>query len=374
MKHSRRLSAAVFWAVIGFTNSSFAQTAAPAISEATYAATNIALAEQHVAPRYAALSDAATDFKKAAARLCRQPPPRQLSKTITSFHGAMNTWMSVAHIQHGPIQLFMRQFRIYYWPDKRGRGRKQLRNMMAERDEAVLAPGRLENTSVAVQGLSAAEHILFDKTYAKRLIDGSESDYACKLLSAIAQNVEGMTAELAEAWRGEQSMFLNEIRAAGTPASRFATHREATAAFVKGMHTSLQTIADLKLARALGKALDKARPKQVEAWRSGRSIENIVQALGAMRSMYEGTNGGGLRQLLSGASDGLAVRVSNAFTKSLGKARALSLPLGEAVRQPASRKQVEALLNEVRTLQHLVRGSLALAFGTPLGFNSLDGD
>lgn len=334
----------------------------------------MALAEQHVAPRYAALSNAAIGFSEATEKLCGQPSPRQLSETILSFHGVMNAWMSVAHIQHGPIQLFMRQFRIYYWPDKRGRGRKQLRNMMVERDKAVLAPGRLENTSVAVQGLSAAEHILFDKTYAERLIDGGEGDYACKLLTAVARNVEDMTVELADAWRGKQSMFLNEIRTAGTEASRFATHREATAAFVKGMHTSLQAIADLKLARVLGNALGEARPKQAEGWRSDRSIENIVQALRAMQSMYEGANGGGFRQLLPRASDGLAVRVSNAFAKSLQKARVLSLPLGDAVRQPASRKQVEALLNEVRTLQHLVRGSLALAFGTPLGFNSLDGD
>lgn len=342
--------------------------------EAAYARVTASIAHGHAIPRYRALSKAAAGFAAAATGFCGSAPPRDPAAVRAAFHAALDRWMAVEHIHHGPVEFYMRNFRLYFWPDRRSRGARQLRMLLQGRDRAVLAPGKFASASVAVQGFPAAARILFGKDTARKLVSGADGDYPCSLLAAIGRNIADIAAGMASNWTDGPDAFLNELRRAGGADTRFASHKEAAAAFVKGMYTALQTMTDLKLDRVLGKSIGAARPHRAESWRSGRSLRNLIVNLEALQALYQGENGEGLRNLLGPADAALDAAMSKAFRQALATARAIRHPLAQAVTDPAARPAVERLAKEIRALKDLVSDRLVPAFGTPLGFNARDGD
>lgn len=351
-----------------------AASPATTAEEADYARVNAAIVQGHIVPRYRALAEAASGFSASAESLCASSPPRDLASARAAFHEALDRWMAVEHIRHGPVELFMRNFRIYFWPDRRSRGARQLRQLLQGRDPAILAPDVFKSASVAVQGLPAAEHLLFGADTAAKLANAADGDYPCRLLAAIGRNVARMGADMAANWTEGPNAFVNELRRVGGPDARFVSHREATAEFVKGMFASLQTMTDLKLDRVLGKSLAAARPRLAESWRSGRSLRNLIVNLEALMALFEGEGGAGLRDLLGPADKALAGSLSRDLRAAIATARSIAAPLTRAVTDPALRPVAERLARQVRRLKESVSDRLVPALGTPLGFNARDGD
>ena len=347
---------------------------ASADAEANFARVGESLASGHAAERYRRLAEAAADFDEAARASCDSPPPRKLDGVTAAYHAAMDAWTSVEHVRHGPIELHMRGFRMHFWPDRRGRGGRQVQALLSSPDAARLSPETLRSASVAVQGFPAAERLLFDGGPRESVANGAGSDPACRLLVAIAGNLADMSARLSAEWSAEDAAFRQEIRDAGSENSRFASHREATAEFVRGAHTTLQVMAEMKVDRVMGKSTESARPRRAESWRSGRSLRNVVRNLEAIRAMYEGENGPGIRHLLGPSHADLAGLLSRAFRQTLETARAIPSPLSRAVVDPAARDALARLSAQLRGLMALVGGRVAPALGAPLGFNALDGD
>src|SRR3546814_3214031 len=62
--------------------------------------------------------------------------------------------------------------------------------------------------------------------------------------------------------------------------------KDATLDLFKSLYTAVELIADHKLARPLGGSIDQARPHLAEAWRSQRSMRNIVINLRAAQDLY----------------------------------------------------------------------------------------
>ncbi len=347
---------------------------AAAAAEADFARVNESLALGHAAERYRRLSGAAADFGAAARASCGSPPPRELDGAAAAWHAAMDAWMSVEHVHHGPIELHMRRFRLHFWPDRRGRGGRQIQALLAGPDAARASPETLRSASVAVQGFPAAECLLFDARLRANLESGAEGDSACRLLVAIADNLADMSARLSSEWSAEGAAFPREIREAGSEGSRFASHRDATAEFVRGAHAALQVMAEMKVDRVMGKSPESARPRRAESWRAGRSLRNLVLNLEAIQAMYEGGDGPGLRRLLEPSHADLAGLLSRAFRQTLETARSIRPPLSRAVVDPAARDGLARLSAQLRGLVALVGGKAAPALGAPLGFNALDGD
>src|SRR3546814_8760499 len=62
--------------------------------------------------------------------------------------------------------------------------------------------------------------------------------------------------------------------------------KDATLDLFKSLYTAVELIADHELARPLGGSIDQARPHLAEAWRSQRSMRNIVINLKAAQDLY----------------------------------------------------------------------------------------
>jgi len=333
-----------------------------------------ALAQHHVIPRYGHLAATAAALRGTAEAFCAKPDKAGLEATRAGFHRAMDAWMGVQHIRFGPGELFMRVFRLQHWPDKKNIGGRQLEALLAARDDAALAPEKMRSASVAVQGLSALERLLFGKGgEAALLAAGSDAGYRCRLLVAIAANVAKMSADILAEWQGGGHAAATAA-AAGYDGDE--EEQEAVLEYFKSFYGSLQFVGELKLQLPLGRSLERSRPRLAESWRSRRSLRNVIVNLEALEQMYLGEGGPGFAALVAEREGGpqLDAEVRAAFVRALATAREIARPLAEAVGDPEARPKVERLRAEVLALRDLARSRLAPALGLPVGFNSFDGD
>ena len=346
----------------------------PVSGEREIAEVNISLAKQHVLPRYQQFLGHAAVFGVVVTQLCDSPPPRDIEPAKVAFQQVMDSWMAVEHIRHGSVILSMRNFRIHFWPSNGGRSARQIQRFVERQRRADLTPESFRSASVAVQGLPAAERLLFSQTYRANIVGAVNGDFSCHLLAAVAGNLVDIAAALVAGWSDGPGSFQHQIRSAGKPESRYRDHTAATADFIKGMYTTTQVMADLKLDRVLGRSIEKAKPRFAESWRSERSLRNLIVNLVALRALYEGEDGPGLKRLVQNKDPALAGLLSRAFNRTLDTARLISEPLVFAVVDPNLRPGVITLAKEVRALKELIRTRLPPAVDVALGFNFLDGD
>ncbi len=349
--------------------------AAPAradLPEKSYAAVNRALVRDHVLPRYRALEAKSGAMAAAVATLCRQPSPAGLAAARAAYHNALDGWMAVQHLRFGPVELFMRAFRLYFWPQARGKVGPAV-------DALVRAPkpvpaDKVRDISIAAQGFPAVEYLLYRQGEGLAL-RGAASGRRCGLLGGIARNIHTMAAEIVADWSGGTTSYARTIAASGPKKPVYKDSKEATLAFFKSLNDSLHLIADVKLRAVAGPSIAKARPRLVESRLSRRSMRNIVIDLEALRALYAGDKGTGLGTLVREAGDKkLDALMRRAFRLTLETARNIGKPLDQAVLDPKSRPRVETLILQVRALRQIVATRLAKALDLSVGFNALDGD
>lgn len=336
---------------------------------------NAAIVDGHAVPRHIRLKEAAGELAGHVKALCTHPGADALATARDGWHAASDAWFGVQHMRFGPQELLMRSWRLHFWPDPDGRVREQVAEWLSNSDGAIPAPDVLASASVAIQGLPAAEVLLFG--------DGSEALGApngdprrCDLLIAVARNVVAIATEMVDEWTVGNPSYGGRLRTPSTDDPVIDGPGAVTLLFVKGLHDTLQATADKRLAPALGPAIEKAQPRLAESPAEGRAVRDIVVMLEALDALYRGENGRGLAALARTAPDdpGLDALMTKAFAKTIGTARAIPVPLAQAVADPAVRPQIETLLTQVRALRQIVATRLADALGLTLGFNALDGD
>ena len=320
---------------------------------------NAALVENHVLPRYRLLSAATGNLADAAKAFCGGEAT--LDAARAGFHEAMDAWMGVRHLRFGPVELSMRVFRFYFWPQARGKVAGAIRAATEDKDRAATLADRIGRTNAVLQGLLAAEALLYGEPRAVRNGPG------CDLLEAATGNMRAMAADILAEWQDGDAPFSRIVTAPGN--ANFADHREATLAFFKSLHDGLQFVADVKLKPVVGAA---GRPRLAESRLSGRSLRNVIQNLESLQAMYLGENGPGLGELARDPK--LDSLMRKAFRITIGTARSIGRPLEEAAASPSLKPKAGKLAVQAQALRQIARDRLAPALGYSIGFNALDGD
>ena len=347
--------------LVGATSASNAQEIAPA----DYAAVNAALVETHAVPRYERLATATDAFARAAEAFCAGGSGADGERLRAGFHDAMDAWMAVQHLRFGPVDSRMRGFRFYFWPQARNKVGEAVAELVAAGEDDAALAARVGRANVAVQGLLAAEVLVYDDRY---LGAGARG---CGLLAAVGENMRTMAAEILAGWR---DAFAHLMKTPGPDNPYFEDHAVATLAFFQGLHDSLQLIYDINLKPVIGESAAAVRPVLAESRLSGRSQRNIVATLEALQTLYIGEGGVGLGDLTTVADPKLDRLMRKAFRLTLETARSIEGPVEQAAADPARRPPVQKLAKQVQALKQIVRDRLAPALGLAVGFNALDGD
>ncbi|MEM6941601.1 MAG: imelysin family protein [Pseudomonadota bacterium] len=314
-----------------------------ALSSPAFADVSAAI-DRHILPRHAALATATQALAAAAAADCTPAAVRP------AYQAAYDAWISVGHIQFGPIEDQGLSLAMAFWPDPKDSTGKALARLTTSADAIVDDPAAWGEVSAAAQGFTALERMLYDPQ--------PEAVYACRLTRAIAAGLAQKSDALATAWPD----FATLMRSAGEAGNgRFQSTAEAQRALYTALSTGLEFLHDERLGRPLG-TFDRPRPRRAEARRSARALRHISLSLAA------------LEELATVMYDGDLTETKSAFAAAKEAAARIDDPALAGVADPLQRIRVEALQRSVRDIQNAVNTEIGKPLGITAGFNALDGD
>jgi predicted lipoprotein len=342
-------------------------------TDAEWTSFNLEMARQYIAPRFAALAEAADGLDESASAFCQGPTPEALANLRAAFLATVEAWAEAEHLRTGPASIHNRAERIYFWPERKNVTQRQLSALLRQSDVTSLTAEALAGASVAVQGLPALEMLLYDEDDAAALQAGDAPH--CAAVRAIAANVATIAAELAHEWSAEGS-FLATLAHPETPNPFFATGAEATKRFFNDLLTQYQLMSSVKLLAPLGTTPDRARPRLVEGWRSGRSLAMIAANLRSAHAMYGPEDGFGLHRLLPDGIDSHEIdrEIRNALEATELALAEVPEPLDEAVVTAEGRQAIMMVIHHLHRVYEQTAGRFGPAADMSVGFNGLDGD
>ena len=334
---------------------------------------NQVLAKNHVLPRYQVFANETIKLDNSAKKFCLAPDSASLTELREVFHSAADAWIRVEHINFGPVEENLRLYRINFWPDKHNTGSKHLARTLKSKDKTMLEPNKFSLNSVALQGFPALERLLFSKS--DELFKGDDSGkFRCNLIKAISRNLREIANSLLVEWLEENSTYINKDSYQKN--SNNFEEKENFQNFFASLYGILRRIHDLKLHRPLGETPETSKPKKSEAWRSGRSMRNIIINLESAQKLFQGEIYFGMDNLIQKISpETNMVRDFNiTMNFALKTAREIPIPLHKAVIDYKWHDQVDKLKAQISRMMAMVRARIFLSFGIGTGFNFLDGD
>jgi predicted lipoprotein len=277
----------------------------------------------------------------------------------------MDSWQFIQPIRLGPIEQELRSYRLQFWPDKRQSVSRHLDMLLEKADPDALRPDAFAQGSVALQGFSALERLLFQPEIdAARFTTAHDGEFSCDLIMAISHNMADIARETAGQWRSHRQLIATAAR--GNAA--YADSSDVSARLFNNLYTQLELMLDQKLRAPLGSSPERSRGKRSESWRSARALRNLQQNLMGIEALLESA-------FLSRLVDPpLSREIQAQLAGCKQRLEAIGKPLAEAVSDTEQRPRVEALIKTLAGLKGTITGKLAPALEIPIGFNSLDGD
>jgi predicted lipoprotein len=328
--------------------------------------------QRHIVPGYERLAASAASQSAAIGAVCEAPSDQRLTTARSAFKDALLAWGRIEHIRFGPIAEQNRLDAMIFWPDPRGIARRQIARVLTQQDADALSPQVLAGKSVAIQGFSALDVVLFgpgSDTIARPEAPGR---FRCGYARALAANIETIARAVLAGWTGPASfagLWLNP--AAGNAA--FLSAKETTHTIVQAYLTGLKQTRNVRLGGPLGLKGPGARSLEPVMPNSSLAFELII------------ANVEGLRALLieSGLSDAVTEGAqARSVMQSVATELELAIPRLRQIagqdpnpfQDSAARSQVIALGFPLKNAHDATVAAMSEAAGLSIGFNSLDGD
>lgn len=322
-----------------------------------------------VAPGYAALATATDALVGSLSRLCAEPGGGTLEAARADFATAVIAFSRVELFRFGPARENNRFERLFFWPDRRGRGRRQVEALIAREDEATLDVAALRQKSVAVQGFLALETVLAGKG-SRGLADGI-ADFRCRQGLTIAGAIDRTVRRIHRGWV-EPGGFGAVMRSVGPDNPVYRSHGEVVEDFLGAASEQLGVVVRLKLHRMLRDGPKTAKPKAAPFWRSGLARASIVANVDGVAALLDE---GDLGSLLPASDAGLAEQIASELRRARDEVSAMSgggLP--EILSNPEKHRGLAEAAARLGAATTAFAERFPAALGLAAGFNSLDGD
>jgi predicted lipoprotein len=263
--------------------------------------------------------------------------------------------------------------RIFFWPDRRSIGQRQVRAILRKRDRGAIAPDRLGERSVAVQGLTALEMLLHGNG-ADQLAGDEPDNFRCAYALAIVQNLEGIVGAIRQGWQ-DDGAFVKLWRNPGPDNPTYLFARETTLELVKAFDQALENIRDRRIAPAIGFGPLRRKHRPV-LWRSRLTMPLIHANLEGARDLLMT---GGLAEAYMAAREnapeaaGDISSIASEFKLMLDRTSVLA---GEAdpFASNGIRSRLVAVGFPLKNIRTQAVDRLKQAAGLSVGFNASDGD
>lgn len=339
--------------------------ASPAIAAGSSGAR---VAEQFARPALAALAGSGETLVGAIGTLCAVPDAEKLEAARAAFGAVAEAWGRVSVLRFGPLATGNRFERLFFWPDPRGLGLKQIQQVLAAKDESAATPEGLAQKSVAAQGLPALEFALFG-TGAEKLAT-TDAPYRCRYAAAAARNIANVVATVREGW-AQGSGFSTSFTGPAADTDPYRSQAEVDGEIVKAADTAFQYIRAAELQPPLGDAIGEANGKRAPLWRSGLSFR-LVQA--QVTGVHDMIATAGYAQTGPAGTSGIVAALDAELEAALTSLAGVAKPPLDAFADEADRARLGSANLALDRAGHVVADKLAPALGLTMGFNALDGD
>ena len=337
----------------------------PKAAQAAKAA--LALADQFVIPAYRNLVQGCEAQEKAWTAFARLRETGDFASLRVAYNATADSWANAQFIKTGPITLFLRYDRFAYWPEARNATSRALDQLLTSANPKDLQPDSFAHDSVAGQGLTALERLLYEGDDPAVLLKapGKDGAWRTQVGLAIAHNLANISRDVLKDWTAPDGVRA-AIAANKGWKNLFADAPEAARLLLTDLVVGFKLMHDVKLLPVLGPNAGAAKPKSAEAWRSVRSQRDLKLNLAAAQAMTKA-----LADVTTPAHrakiDGLLANTAKAID-------AVPVDLGEAAADPKRRGRVDAARVAIKAAQTEIAKTLPGDVGVTLGFNSLDGD
>lgn len=328
-----------------------------------------AAVNQFIVPGYERLAEEVGLQSDRMAGLCAAPGETELEAARVQFSALVRAWSQMEIIRFGPIITGNRLERMFFWPDRRGIGLRQVQAIIAEEDPGALNAVTLRAKSVAVQGLGALEFVLHG-TGAEALLS-ADGAFRCAYGSAIAGAIETLAEGVAADWLAPEGIAPRLVEPSPDHVdyrSEAEVWRELVGVFVHGT----ELVRDTRLNPFLGSGdSSQANPSLAPYWRSQLTLASLAASMEAMRSLFIVS---GLEEALTGddrfAAGAFIFELDNFASTIAG----IEPDLEAALADEEMSARLRYLVILTRSLQNIVVLQIAVALGVSAGFSALDGD
>lgn len=311
-----------------------------------------------IVPRYRALADATAAQRRAWERFCTAPAEVGVADLRKAYQLAADAWSSIEFLHYGPIGEAFRSERMAHWPERRNAVDRALAALLAREDIAGMTAEQFAGTSVAGQGLSAMERLLYADDGSSMLFAPPGIGRTCPAGRLIATSLAAISVDVLDAWTRPDGTAAQLAQASDdeirTAVTRFATD----------MLSIYQVVGDLKIDAIMGRDLGHARPALAEGRRGQRSSRALVLNLKAAEAMT---------RLMVDPARPPGRQIVDAIKQAVAVAAALPPDFAPLAADATRRRDIVLLRNAVRSSRDL-SDALSEQLGITLGFNSLDGD
>jgi uncharacterized protein len=336
-----------------------------------------------IRPGYAALAKETGTLQDKVAALCQLPSEAALDQAKQAFGATVMAWSRVEILRFGPVTEHHRYERLFYWPDPKSIGLRQVQDALAAKDDGVELPDELAGKSVALQGLPALEYLLYgdgaEALAKEREIVGDdesppeveeEGAFLCAFALAVATNIDRIAGGVVEDWR-EGSAYEKAFLGPVPEDPIYHAPKEVTLDLFKSFTSGIELVRDQKLGKPLGASPAEAKPKLAAFWRSGLSFANAAGNLEGVRTLFAK---GGFAQVVSGESAGVENSILFDLDHAIEVLRGVDLPMAAVVANDDVRAKIEALRVALKGAAQTAGDMIARGAGLAFGFNALDGD
>ena len=342
--------------------------AAAAIERKSHAAMAQSSIDAVIVPRIEALANAAAALEASMKDACAKPANDQgLASARDAFAKTVTAWGAIDFVRFGPVMEQSRLDRLFFWPDPRGIASRQLTQLLAAKDNALLDAAGVAQQSAAVQGLTALETIL----YTEPPKDAETAGFRCGYGQAIAANIATMARDIRDGWTAPQGFRLKML----TPGSDNALYKDASETardIVKAVVTGLELTTNRFAAPEL-EAAAAAPPKKARLpfERSGLTYAYLNAGIDGMKALFDAS---ALIAFAPTDKAWMTEFVPKAFKNLADDAAKLEAAKGAAPGDDARLAAAKKLKFDLNSVRMIVVRELAPSADLTLGFNELDGD
>ncbi|WP_416898374.1 MAG: imelysin family protein [Minwuia sp.] len=327
--------------------------------------------DEAVLPAYERLAGSADRQAAAVEGLCAEPDAAALDEARAGFAPLVAAYGGIEFVRFGPARDEFRHSRLYYWPDRRGRGLQQVQALLTGADPSALAAGALAQKSVALQGLGALEFALFGTDADADLIQ--PDSYRCRYAAAVARNMAAVAREIREGWQGDGG-FRQVMAAPGPGNPRFRSPAETAQTLIDAAREQIGFVRDHKLAAVIGGAPDEARPRLAPLWRSGATLDLVEANIRSVIALFAESR---LDRLVLAADPLLLEELQRELQNALDavrEAKALRNAGGDVFAGDEGHGLLLYATAPLGGVASILGERLPQALGLVSGFNALDGD